>query len=82
MKIRFIVGGILIGIIVGVVVSLLFPNLLTTGVNFNNSLRKSQGFPDYVISSILDGLYFYPLILGLAGGVVGFLVFKLVPKRE
>jgi len=82
MKTRFIVAGILIGIVIGAIVSLLFPNLLATGTMFNNSLRRTQGLPDYVTGSILDGFYFYPLIFGLIGGIVGFLVFKLTSKGE
>lgn len=77
---RFLAIGALAGILIGVLISFLFPDLLKYSAEFNNSSRVAQGLPDYSpkSGSIFNSLMVMPMFLGILGGVLGLVLFKLI----
>ncbi|MCL4418519.1 hypothetical protein M1146_00270 [Patescibacteria group bacterium] len=80
MQRRFVASGALVGLILGIIASLLFPNLLTLGLDFNRSFNQATGYPRDFHSekgSVFNSLLFAPILFGLIGGLLGFTIYKL-----
>lgn len=76
---RFIATGALLGILIGAIISFVFPTLLTSGAEFNRSSNTQLGLPDYSpkSGSILNSVMVFPMFLGIVGGAVGLIAYKL-----
>ena len=78
---RFIGIGSLVGIIAGIIASLLFPELLVLGFDFNQEFYLQIGLPfNEVRGSATNIVFVVPVFMGIIGGIAGIVLYKVIKK--
>jgi hypothetical protein len=77
---KCVVWGFLIGVLVGIAIDIFFPRVLNTELIFNIFFRKETVLPltpQYPLGSVFAVGDFVPLVLGLLGSLMGYIIYKV-----
>lgn len=84
-QLKFFATGALSGILVGILLSFFYPGLLNAGLDFNRLFNESLGYPSAYYSAtgglVARSLTFLPTVVGLLGGLIGIVIFKLISRK-
>lgn len=77
---RYICSGILLGTGIGIILYFIFPQLLQVDILLNSTFKQQVGLPIYSSKGVdLGGCAF---LIGLMGGVLGFVIYKIKKYKQ